>query len=120
MQNRIMSVCVISVLVLTAAAAVWSLTAYNNAASLFTREKWENAAPNERPRMLDDLLPRLTVGDSRTKVRQLLGAADMTELDMSAYRLTASPFSDSDWLILTFENETLTGWRIEKRAEAAE
>lgn len=118
MQGRSFAACAILLIAALVLTAALSLSVYHRSASEFTREKWENAAPNDRMRMLDDLLPKLTVGDTRTKVRQLLGAAEITESDMSAYRLSASPFSDSDWLILNFENETLTGWAVEKRTEA--
>lgn len=57
-----------------------------------------------RPRMIEDLKPRLVTGMSRSEVQDLLGSPDMGKGEVLLWRI-ASLWMDSVWLELTFDEE---------------
>ena len=115
----IASVAVIAAI--TAASTVLAITGYSKSAPEFSHTKWVNAAPNERMMILDSLLSKLNTGDTKTGVKRMLGTPDAVDGNVISYRLTSSPFSPSEWLILSFDgDDKLAGIVIGQREGIAE
>lgn len=95
---------------LIVAILIWGCTALYWRS--FTPEKWQNH-PDKREHMISDLLEDHPLkGMTAEDVRTLLGPEDYTPDNQLRYYLGEAFPIDSQWLVLTLENNLVTDYTV--------